>query len=159
MISCLCQPFIDRSNACVLHVTLRSTLRPHPSCTMLKGTNAKPLWTLTLYFAEKAQCLAAKNHLQQAREISRRILMQQITRMLPNLPFSPHGVPSSSPGNGPSLLDLQSPRGDAARRHFSSAQPDEPVQPSGDSAPSQVAATAPAVPDPLSAFSAAIDRR
>ena len=123
------QPFIDRSNPCVLHVTLRSSTRPHVSCTMLKGTNARPLWTLTLFVADKAQCTAAKSHFQLARESSRRSLMAQITRILPNLPFSPQLVPASAPV-ALSPRGLQSPRGASLNspRHFSSTQLDDLVR-------------------------------
>jgi hypothetical protein len=78
------EPFLNRSNNCVLHVTIRSLARPHPSCRKLKGGSADslhaPLWNLTLLFIDPVQCQQSKRHLEQARIRIRKSILENIFR-------------------------------------------------------------------------------
>ncbi len=98
------EAFLNRSNACVLHITIRCDTAPHASCRKLKGgttvtTTAigqptggsgagqagvtsvligKPLWNLALLFEDRVPCHAAKAQLTEARIRLRREMIRTV---------------------------------------------------------------------------------
>lgn len=77
------EPFLDRVNPPMINFTLRIPYQPFPGCVVIRGANSRPMWTLTLLFVDRNQCMAARNHLQQCREAARKVLLNQILAILP----------------------------------------------------------------------------
>jgi len=97
------QVFLNRSNNCVLHITIRAEQSPHPSCKRLKpspsdssslaapsspsSSNNKALWNLALLFEDAVQCASAKKMLDYARIRLRKDMLKMIIAQLD--PLSP----------------------------------------------------------------------
>lgn len=81
----LSQAFLNRNNACLLHVTIRSPTRPHAAARRLSypsESGFKPLWVVSLLFLDAIQCARAWKHLDTRRTALRK---QMLTRLVDEL--------------------------------------------------------------------------
>jgi len=79
------EAYLNRNNACLLHLVFRNPTRPHPCArrlTFAHDSCFKPLWCLSLLFLDALQCAKAWKHLD-ARRLTLRTEM--VTRVVKEL--------------------------------------------------------------------------